>query len=172
MDWPATSSSHNHACTRRARPPVTGSTVPSDETYDDRSGGILTSLVAPLRLPERLVATLEIAAEALEHVGPMRSEVVTIRKRSESLDEFLPALDGLKKDLGGRLDSLHEIIEKLEGVESHLDRTVDELVDEIKAVHKTVRDLHDDVERMTDRLPDPDAPGPLERARDAITGGD
>lgn len=127
------------------------STVASGETYDDRSGGILTRLVAPLRLPERLVATLEIAAEALEHVGPMRSEVVTIRSR---------------------LDSLHEIIEKLEGVEAHLDKTVDELVDEIKAVHKTVRDLHDDVEHMTDRLPDPDAPGPLARARDAITGGD
>lgn len=39
-------------------------------------------------------------------------------------------------------------------------------------MHRTVASLKDDVQRITDRLRDPNAPGPLERAREVLTGGD
>ena len=38
-------------------------------------------------------------------------------------------------------------------------------------MHKTVSGLQDDIPRITDRLPD-STRGPLEKARDALTGSD
>ena len=130
----------------------------------------MTGLLAPLRLPGRLLEALEIAAAALQEVRPLRDEVVRIRKQSESLDQLLPALESLKADLGGRLDSVHHLVQTLEGVEEHMDTTVANLGRQLTAVHETVLSLQDDVQRITNRLPDPDEPGPLERARDALTG--
>lgn len=135
------------------------------------SSRVLTGLLAPLRLPARLLGAVEMAVDALADVSLIRSEVVRIRQQSESLDELLPALNALKHDLGGRLDSLREIVNGLEGIESDLDTTVAGLVNQLGALHQTVLTLQDDVQRFTDRLPDPDAPGPLERAREALTGG-
>ncbi len=145
--------------------------VPTPETAMTGGGRLVTALVAPLRLPARVVELAEMAADALADVGAIRTEVVRIRRQSESLDELLPALNSLKQDLGGRLDSLHEIVNGLEGIESDLDTTVAGLVGQLTALHQTVASLQDDVQRITHRLPDPDEPGPLERARDALTGG-
>jgi len=39
-------------------------------------------------------------------------------------------------------------------------------------MQETLRALQEDVQRVTERLPDPNAPGPLGKARDLITGGD
>jgi len=146
--------------------------MPSTETPEDRGPGLLTGLLAPLRLPERVVRAVEAVADSLQHVGPLRAEVVRIRKQSEPLNELLPAVEAMKEEMGTRLDSLHEVVVALEGVETHLDTIVEGIVGQLATMHKTVLDLQDDVQRFTDRLPDPDAPGPLERARDAITGGD
>jgi chromosome segregation ATPase len=109
--------------------------------------------------------------EALADVPPMRDEVVTIRKQSESLDELLPALESMKTELAGRLDSMQKAMGALEGIEDDLDHTVKQLLVRMDAMHETVLSLQDDVQRITDRLPDPDDAGPLERARDALTGG-
>lgn len=133
--------------------------------------GLLTGLLAPLRLPARVVEAVQMAADALQDVALIRAEVVRIRKQSEPLDGLLPALNDLKEDLAGRLDSLQKIVNGLEGIEADLDTTVAGLAGELAAVHQTVISLQDDVQRITHRLPDPDEPGPLERARDALTGG-
>ena len=143
--------------------------VPSPAATPPRA--LVTDLLAPLRLPGRLVAALESAVDALQEVRPIRADVGRIRKQSESLDELLPALESLKADLGGRLDGLHHLVETLEGVEEHMDTTVADLGRQLTAVHQTVLHLQDDVQRITNRLPDPNEPGPLERARDALTGG-
>lgn len=132
----------------------------------------MAGLLAPLRLPERVVQAIESASDALQHVPPMRDEVIRIREQSEPLKEILPALEAMKEDLGGRLDSLHQVVQGLEGIETALDERVASLSQEIAALHKTVGDLQADVQRVTERLPDASAPGPLERARDIITGGD
>ena len=78
------------------------------------------------------------------------------------------------RDLGRsvetRFDGLHEVVAALEGNESHLNKGVDELGDKLVAMHETVVELKGDVERITDRLPDPSR-GPLDKARDALTAG-
>ena len=57
----------------------------------------------------------------------------------------------------------------LEGGESHLNNGVRDLGRELAAVHKIIAGLQDDVEGITDRLPIPSR-GPLEKARDVLTG--
>jgi archaellum component FlaC len=102
----------------------------------------------------------------------MPDNVETIREQSSDLEELLPALTTMKEDRGGRLDSLHECIVELEDIEKGLDKRVADLSQEISTMRAPVEGLKGDVERITERLPDPNAPGPLERARDLLTGDD
>ena len=164
-------------------------------------GGLLAGLLAPLRLPERALEALDVLSDTArgmqseltrvreqteplaglmpaveqiirqtEMVPAINRTVERIREQAEPLAQLLPALDRLEERLGGGLDSLHETIIGLEGEESHLNKSVGELVEELRGMHKTVAGLQDDVQRITDRLPDPDR-GPLEKAKDALTGG-
>lgn len=173
----------------------------ADEARDQGGGGLLAGLLAPLRLPERAIDALGVLSDAArgvqseltrvreqteplaglmpaverlirqtEPVPEVAATVEQIRKQAEPLAELLSALDSLETQLGGRIDRLHETIVSLEGEESHLNRSVGELGTEVAAMHKTVAGLQDDVERITDRLPDPDR-GPLEKAKDVLTGG-
>ena len=154
------------------KPPSTpGPPAPPDGAPPVAEPGLLDTALAPLRVPTRLVRALDMVTEALADVPPMRDEVVTIRKQSESLDELLPALESMKTELAGRLDSMQKAMGALEGIEDDLDHTVKQLLVRMDAMHETVLSLQDDVQRITDRLPDPDDAGPLERARDALTGG-
>ncbi len=158
----------------------------SKETPDDGSPGILSGLLAPLRLPERALAALEALAETAQNLGPMRSELTRVREQTkplnklmpameclveqtEPLSDLLPALQRLEERLGTRLDSLHGVVVALEGDDSHLNAAVGELHREVAAMHKTLYGLQDDVQRITDRLPDPNR-GPLEKARDVLGG--
>ena len=157
----------------------------SEEAPGARGGA---GVLAPLRLPERVIETLESMAEAARELGPMRAELTRVReqtepliellpaveqlvKQTEPLAELLPTLTSLKEELTTRLDSLHELIASLEGDESHVNATARRLVDELVAMHKTVGGLQGDVERITDRLPDPEEKrGPLGAARNVLTG--
>ena len=62
------------------------------------------------------------------------------------------------------------MIVALEGDESHINATARKLVDELVAMHKTVDGLQDDVQSVTERLPDA-SKGPLQKAHDVLTGG-
>jgi len=160
--------------------------VAADETAREGGGGILAGLLAPLRLPERVIDTLDSLAEAARELSTMRSELTRVRKQTEPLaelmpaverlikqteplSELLPALDSLKNELGERLERLQELIVALEGDESHLNVTARTLVDELGAMHKTVAGLQEDVQSVTERLPDA-SKGPLEKAKDVLTG--
>jgi len=156
------------------------------ETPDDGGAGILSGLLAPLRLPERTLEALDALVKAVGNLGPMRSELTRVRKQTEPLGELIPALERLHKQtkplgelipalerleesLGTRLDSLNEIVVALEGDDSHLVAAVGGLDRKVSAMHKTLSGLQNDVQSVTDRLPDPNR-GPLEKARDALTG--
>jgi predicted nuclease with TOPRIM domain len=141
-----------------------------EETPDDGGGGILAGLLAPLRLPERTLEALDTLVEAVENLGPMRSELTRVREQTAPLGELLPALEHLEERLGTRLDSIHEVVAALENEESHLNATVADLAREIGAMHKTLSELQDDVQSVTNRLPDASR-GPLEKARDVLSGG-
>ena len=75
----------------------------------------------------------------------------------------------VEKRPGTRLDSLGEVARELERHESHLTSTVERLVGKLANINQTVAGLRHDVERITDRLPNPNA-GPLEKARDMLIG--
>ena len=77
----------------------------------------------------------------------------------------------MKEDIGGRLDGLRDCMTHLEEIEGGLDARVADLSKEITAMRKTVEGLQQDVQSVTDRLPDPGR-GPLEKARDVLTGAD
>lgn len=144
----------------------------ADETGEARGGNVLSGLLSPLRLPERVITGLE---KLTGDVGSIRVDVHRVREQTEPLGDILPALDRLEHALGARLDSLHETIEALEGNESHLNKTVQQLVHELSAMHNTLHGLQDSVKRVTDRLPDQeddDKRGPLKVARDVLTGND
>ncbi len=156
------------------------------ETPDEGGAGILSGLLAPLRLPERALAALEALAETAQNLGPMHSELTRVReqtkplselmpamerliKQTEPLADLLPALQRLEENLGTRLDSLHEVVVSLEGDESHLNAGVRELQREAADINETLSGLKGDIKRITDRLPDPNR-GPLEKARDDLGG--
>ena len=148
---------------------------------------MLAGLLAPLRLPERVIDALDSLVDAVQELSPMRLELTRVRKQTEPLpelmpamerlikqteplSELLPALDSMKKELREELQQLRELIVALEGDESHLNATAGKLVDELLAMHKTLAGLQDDVQSVTERLPDP-SKGPLQKAHDALTGG-
>ncbi len=163
---------------------------------------MLGGLLAPLRVPERVVEALESLAVAARELGPMRSELTRVREQTEPLSglmpvaeqllentervlavaerisrqaeplaELLPALKRVEEALGERIDSLREVVGSLESEESHLNKRVGELVGELRTMHQTVSGLQEDVEGLSERLPDPSR-GPIEKARDALTGSD
>ncbi|CAN5519439.1 hypothetical protein BH20ACT19_BH20ACT19_08900 [soil metagenome] len=150
---------------------------------------MLAGLLAPLRLPERVL-------EALDELRPMRLELTRVREQTEPLAGLLPALQRVEKGLGARLDVVHEVLVALESDESHLntttkelcvelaalsnalapvddrlagiERTIDGLASDVGAIQENLVGLKDDIQRVTGLRGER---GVIERARDAITGG-
>jgi methyl-accepting chemotaxis protein len=96
----------------------------TDEPAQNQGGGMLTSLLAPLRLPERVLEALEALVESTRKLGPINSELTSVRKQTEPLNDLLPALDRLDDDLAGRLDAVLGVVTALESEDSHLARAV------------------------------------------------
>ena len=117
-----------------------------------------------------LIPTLE---RLLKQTKPLAELIPTLErllKQTEPLAELLPALERLEETLATKLDSVHEVVETLEAEDSHLNTTVADLARGVAAMHKTLSGLQDDVQSVTERLPDASR-GPLEKARDVLTGG-
>ena len=166
--------------------------VPSRENSPDNGGGMLGSLLAPLRLPERVLRALDQLAESTRELGPIRSEITRVGKQTEPLAELIPALS----DLGTRLDTVREVVQALESDESHLntavgdlsirvgalndtlapvgdrlaaiEATTDRLGSEVGAIHETLRGGQEDIQRSPGLRGDR---GVMERTRDVLTGG-
>jgi diacylglycerol O-acyltransferase / wax synthase len=118
-----------------------------------------------------LMPAVERLVKQTEPVAGLVPAVEEIRKQAEPLAELLPALERIEERLGSRLDSVHQVVKALESDDSYLNKAVKELRGELEAMHKTVAALQDDVQRATDRLPDPgEKRGPLQTARDVLTG--
>ncbi|HEV2819359.1 MAG TPA: hypothetical protein VGW11_02525 [Solirubrobacteraceae bacterium] len=126
----------------------------------------LVEQTEPLR---DLMPLVESLVEQTKPVRDLLTVVERIREQAEPLAELLPALERLEKSITTRLDSLQEVVVRLEGSDSHLNEAVRELHREVASMHSTLTGLQDDVQSVTDRLPDPTR-GPLEKARDALTG--
>ena len=114
------------------------------ETEGGRCGGVPAGVLAPLRLPERVVEALESLAEAARELRAMRSELLGVREQTEPLADLMPTTERIREHaemisellavserireqaepvaglLTGleRLDSLHEVVVAVEDVES------------------------------------------------------
>lgn len=130
-----------------------------------------------LPVAEQLSTQAQPLAEVIPALERIEERLTT---RLDAVHEIAAALAGedshLNKgvrDLGRtvetRFDALQELVAELKDNESGLNERVVELGDKLVAMHETVTGLKGDVERITDRLPDPSR-GPLEKARDALTG--
>ncbi len=128
---------------------------------------MLGSLLAPLRVPERVMVAL---TEAGRELGLIRSEVTRVREQTEPLAELLPALERLESGLDARLASLHDVVAALESEESFLNKTVNEMTRELREVHEILAGLQDDIQRITEHLPE--GRGPLQKVRDVLTSSD
>ncbi len=121
------------------------------------------NLLAPLRLPERVLEALDELAE----LRSIRSELTRVREQTEPLAELGPLLERLKEDLGTRLGAVHETLVPVDERLATIERTVGELASEIGAVHETVRGVQADIQRMSGLRGER---GMAERARDRIVG--
>lgn len=99
----------------------------------------------------------------------MPPTVERISGQAEPLEELLPALVRLEQAVVGRLEAAHETMKALERDEARLNEQVANLCREIDTLQETVFGLKCDVERITERLPDP-TQGPIARVRDALSG--
>jgi len=109
---------------------------------------VLTGLLAPLRLPERVL-------DALDELRPMRLELTRVREQTEPMTELLPALKRLEEGLGARLDAVHGVVAALESEESHLNSTTKELGAKVGALSDAlapVDDRLDTIERTVQEL--------------------
>lgn len=143
------------------------------DVLSDVARGMQSELTRVREQTEPLAGLMPAVERLIEHtkvVPDVFRTVERIREQAEPLAQLLPALDTLEQRLGSRLDSLHDTIVQLEGEESHLNKSVIGIVQELDGMHKTVAGLKDDVQRITDRLPDPDR-GPLDKAKDVLTSG-
>lgn len=126
----------------------------SGEPRDEGGGGLLESVFAPLRLPERVMRALDEVAVSIRDLAPMREELGRIREQTAPLDDHLV---DLHKDL-------EPIGERLTAVE----RSVDQMRDEVHAMREVIDEVKFDIQRVTGLRGER---GLLERARDKVTGG-
>ncbi len=122
------------------------------------------NLLAPLRMPERVLEALDELAE----LRAIRLELTRVREQTEPLAELLPALERLNEDLGSRLDALHEALAPVDERLATIERTTGGLATEFGALHETLRGVQEDIKRMSGLRGER---GVAERARDRIVGG-
>jgi chromosome segregation ATPase len=102
----------------------------------------------------------------------------TIGDRLSALDHGLQEILALLPAAVADLASVRAIVEKQDArvqvaVErvAAIEQIADRLETQMSDVQQRVARVQGILETALERLPDPDAPGPLARARDALTGG-
>jgi hypothetical protein len=90
---------------------------------------------------------------------------------ADSLGRLVAEIEPVADDIKDIRLSVDAVPHGLASVDAQM-RPVSALETEITEIRGLLERLTLQVERLTDRMPDPDSPGPLERAREAITGKD
>ncbi len=122
---------------------------------------VVETLLAPLRMPDRVLDLLGSLAEAAREVGPMRAELTRVRGQTEPLADVIPALEGVLEHtervpemlsvverISSQTEPLARLLSAVEGIEEGLGerldslRTVlDSLESEDSYLNKTVGEL-------------------------------
>ena len=115
-----------------------------------------------------LAELVPLTKEIKTQIEPMPRTVERISGQAEPLEELLPALVRLEQAVVERLEAAQETMEALERNEARLNDQVRSLTSDIGTLQETVAGLKGDVERVTERLPDP-THGPLDKVREVFT---
>ncbi len=130
-------------------------------------------------LPRRLAAsignTIDAAGElpvfqqqVLEHLGSMDQ---VMSEHLASMDEQTAALVDLIRPMGEDIARLNA---RVVAIERRIDALAQSLTTEVGGqlteANATMMRVERSVKTISDRVPDPDAPGPIAKAREAITG--
>ena len=171
----------------------------SSETSDGRGPSVLNGLLAPLRLPERVIDVLESLAEAAREVRPMRAELTRVREQTEPLAGLMPAAEqilghtervlAVAERISRQAEPLAQLLPSLERLEEGLGGRIDGLSEVVGSLESEeshlnqrvvelvgeLRVMHETVTGLKGDVETliarmPDSNrGPLERARDALT---
>ena len=146
---------------------------------------MLSTLRTVTRLPRLIAAAAEATTEAAQQLATLQPAITSrlsavaddlarIRSTVEPQHQRIAAIqDGLAilPQLATSVDELHSTttpqLKRITTIEHALSR----LEAHTAHLQRTLSQLKGDVEGATEHLPDPDASGPLARARDALTGG-
>jgi hypothetical protein len=141
-----------------------------------------------MRVPQQLVDAMQATTETARRL-PGLQRVVTERlgsldRRVRDVLALLPAIAADLERVRATVEPQHERVAAIESglailptIAADLERIVGieqavaRLDLHLSELQGTLALLKGDVEGATERLPDPDAPGPLARARDTLTGG-
>ena len=119
----------------------------AEERSRDGGGGMLAGLLAPLRLPERVIDALESLAEAGREVGPMRSELTRVREQTEPLAELMPAVERLIEqtkpvpEVLRAVQEIRELAQPLSELLPALQSVKDELGEQLKRLQEVIVEL-------------------------------
>jgi hypothetical protein len=122
----------------------------------DRLGSLDRGVRDMLALVPAIAADLERVRATVE---PQHERVAAIERGLAILPDLAADLEGVR----ATVEPQHERVAGIEQAVARLDRSVSEM-------QRTLAVVKGDVEDATERLPDPDARGPLARVRETVTG--
>jgi hypothetical protein len=142
---------------------------------------VIDSLLAPVRLPQRALESLDALGEAARRLVHLEDAVLG---HLESLDQAgrdiaadlaatvadVRSLHSHVTLLEGGVTRIADVVADLDARVASVDSAIPRLEREVTATRQTLASLKTDVEDVSEHLPDPDSPGPIARAREAITG--
>ena len=142
----------------------------------DASGAVVdvTQRVAALQLivGDRLAALDRAVGEVLVVLPAVADDLRRVRATVVLVEERLAAVLASVARLAGDVERLRTVAEpQLERV-SAVEEIAARLELRVGELQRTLSRVQGDVEDATEHLPDPDAPGPIARAREALTGRD
>ena len=146
--------------------------MPPGDTSGSNGASVLNTLLAPLRIPDRVVVALGSMAEAARELGPMRAELTRVRKQTEPLPDLMPALERILEHIervpemlsvveriSRQTDSLAQLLSAVEHVEEGLGERIDSLrtvvgslESEDSYLNKTVGELVGDLRAMHETI--------------------
>jgi hypothetical protein len=121
-------------------------------------------VASPLGLSRRLAASIGNSIDAAGELPVFQQEVLEhLASMDEVMSEHMSSMDDNTAALIEILGPMRDHIAELNTRSVEIERATGELQRRLITVERSVQTI-------SDRVPDPHAPGPLAKARDAITG--
>jgi archaellum component FlaC len=135
--------------------------------------GVLDALMAPLRLPQRVVAEIETIATSVKRLSESAERRLgSVDDRAGQLVKGLGAMRASVTRIEGKVDQLmglEETIEKrMEELRADLNERMLAVEQQVRLIQPPIEKMARDVAKIDQLLPDP-SDGPLTRLKDTLT---